>query len=220
MREVLAGAAGAEAIVFDLDGTLYAQRPVRRGMARRLVTAHVARPLVGVRTMRALAAYRRAQEAMRARGHHGDLARAQLAEAAAAAGVEPAGLADLVERWMESEPLDLVAAHARPGLVATLDELRARGVRLGVVSDYPAAAKLAAMGIDRHFDVVRCAQDADVGVFKPDPRGLLVTLSDLGVDPSRAVYVGDRAEVDGAAAAAAGVRFILLGAPVATVSAA
>jgi len=69
-----------------------------------------------------------------------------------------------------------------------------------VVSDYPAGAKLESIGLRDIFDVTICAQDPDVGLFKPDPRGLIIAAGRLGVAPSEALYVGDRPEVDAVAA--------------------
>ena len=205
------------AIVLDVDGTLYRPGPVRRGMLRRLLRAHLARPLAGLRTMRALQAYRAAQEELRllagtAGAPPSDrMAEEQLRRAAARAGVEPGELAALVERWMERAPLDLVAAARRPGLVSFLDAAAGRGIRLGVLSDYPARPKLAALGIEPRFACVLCAQDAAIGAFKPDPRGLRAALAALDVPPERALFVGDRAEVDAVAAARAEVACVLVG---------
>jgi len=112
---------------------------------------------------------------------------------------------------MDERPLDLVRRHARSDLVDFLQAARRQRLRLGVFSDYPAEAKLAAMGIRPFFDVVRCAQDPDVGVFKPNPRGVGVVADALGVDRSRSLYVGDRPGVDEAAARAAGVRAAIIG---------
>jgi putative hydrolase of the HAD superfamily len=211
MREVLDAVGSARAVVFDVDGTLYAQGPVRRTMMLHLARAHIVRPRAGTRTLRTLAAYRRAQEALREAGFEGDVAAEQLHVAATRTGTRPEDVRALVERWMETAPLAAVAAHVRPGLVATLDELAARGLRLGVVSDYPAERKLEALGLAGRFDVIVTAQDPRVGAFKPNPKGILVALEELGVDARDALYVGDRPEVDAAAAAAAGVRCVLVG---------
>lgn len=200
------------AIVFDVDGTLYRQGGVRRGMLARLLRAHAARPAEGVRTLRALRAYRRAQEHLRAAAHlSGDAAAGQLRLACLWSGVGPEELGACVERWMHTEPLDLVARGVRDGLVPFLDAARARGLRLGVLSDYPPAAKLAALGVDGYFDAAVCAQDPDVRAFKPSPRGIHVALERLGVAPDAALYVGDRPEVDAAAAAAAGIACVIVG---------
>lgn len=217
------GAAQPRAIVFDVDGTLYRQGGVRRGMLLRLVRAHAGRPAEGVRTLRALRAYRRAQEHLRPAG---GVARAEPDDGGRPAGLGPDGQLRLacewtgltpdvvgacVERWMEREPLDLVARGTRAGLADFLEACAARGVRLGVLSDYPPGPKLAAMGIERFFSVAVCAQDPDVRAFKPDPRGIEVALARLGVTRRDALYVGDRPEVDAAAARRAGVQCVIIG---------
>ena len=111
---------------------------------------------------------------------------------------------------MDEAPLDLLADRAQPGMHAFVRDLRDRGLKLGVLSDYPADAKLAALGVDGLFDSVLRAQAPEVGVFKPDPRGILVSLERLGVAPADALYVGDRADVDAVAARAAGVACAIL----------
>ena len=42
-----------------------------------------------------------------------------------------------------------------------------KGIRLALVSDYPATKKLRALRLDTYFSVVLTAQDDRVGVFKP-----------------------------------------------------
>jgi len=98
-------------------------------------------------------------------------------------------------------------------MVDLLEAAKHQDIRLGLLSDYPAARKLRAMGLDGRFSVVLTAQDLRVGSFKPSPRGLEVMLEDLGVEPVTAVYVGDRPSVDGEAARRAGVMGVILGQP-------
>jgi len=215
---------GTRALIFDVDGTLYRQRLVRRGMAWRLFRLIATRPGQGLTTLRVLRAYRRAQEALRipaAAGMRpapvaaspvgGELAFRQLTLAACWTGLPMTCVSESVERWMERVPLDLVRRARRSGLDNLLAAARRCRLRLGVCSDYPAVAKLAALGLERAFDVVVTAQDPEVGEFKPSPRGLKVTLARLGVAAAEALYVGDRPDVDGAAAAAAGVPCLIVG---------
>jgi HAD superfamily hydrolase (TIGR01549 family) len=196
------------AVVFDVDGTLYRQPPLRRAMALRLLAAHAFKPLQGLRTMRALQAYRHAQEQLREA--EGDVAVAQLAHAAAKSGIAEQQIAADVARWMEQEPLPLLARYRRPGIVDFIARCRKAGLKLGVLSDYPAEAKLAALSLSGLFDAVLFAQAPEIGVFKPNPRGLLAVVKALGVSPAEALYVGDRPEVDSAAAAAAGVPCVIV----------
>ena len=196
------------AIVFDVDGTLYRQGPVRRAMLARLVGECLRRPVAGARTLRVVRAYRHAQEEMRARGAS---AGEQLRVAQARTGLPASFVNGAVARWMEQEPLALLPAAARAGMADFLAQAEARGLRLGVLSDYPAHAKLAALGVAHRFTAVVSAQDPGVGTFKPDPRGLLLALERLGVPPAQALYVGDRAAVDGVTAARAGVAAVIVG---------
>jgi len=182
-------------------------------MAVRLATRFWRAPWSGATAVRVLSAYRQAQEVLRSQGPVDDIARAQVDLAAARTGVPASHVSALVEEWIDVRPLDVIASSARSGLVAALDALRDRGLRLGVVSDYPATAKLAALGVADRFDTVVSAGDRRVQAFKPDPRGLTVALKDLGLHSSETLYVGDRADVDAPAAAAAGMSCVLIGSP-------
>ncbi len=203
-----------EAVIFDLDGTLYQQKPLQRRILVRLLRAYALHPRQGVHTARILYAYRKAQEELRA-GQAGDgppvdLSQAQLRIACQHVKVGANEVAACVTRWMEHEPLPLLASCIQPGVLEFLHACQSRRLGLGVLSDYPAEAKLAALGLRDFFDVVMSAQSSEVGVFKPHPRGLLVVARKLGVAPDQALYVGDRASVDAPAAAAAGMPCFLV----------
>ena len=207
------GGAHPAGIVFDVDGTMYRQAPVRRAMLIQLARATLRSPRAGLRAIRTVAAYRWAQEAARAAAARpGEQASArQLRLAAERCGLPASEVSTTIAHWMEAEPLKILARHRFAGLREFLDDCRTRGIRLGVLSDYPCRDKLAALGVADLFDVVVSAFDPDVGVFKPDPAGIHVALARLGVAPGDAMFVGDRPEVDAAAAAAAGVRAVIVG---------
>jgi HAD superfamily hydrolase (TIGR01549 family) len=85
------------------------------------------------------------------------------------------------------------------------------GLRLGIFSDFRPATKLRALRIEHFFEVVISAQDLEVQRFKPDPLGLELVLERMGIVATQALYVGDRAEIDGAAAHRAGMAFFAAG---------
>jgi HAD superfamily hydrolase (TIGR01509 family) len=199
------------AVIFDVDGTLYRSAPVRSGMVRRLLLHAVLQPRRGLRDIRRLRAFRDAQELLRGAPEAPDLDALQVEHARRVCGGTSQDVRNCVDEWMSRRALDLVRAAAMPGLAATLRELRAGGLRLGVFSDYPPDEKLAALGIADLFDAVACAQDRRVGRFKPDPKGLEVVAADLGTTPAETLYVGDRIDVDAEAAARGGFPFVLLG---------
>jgi putative hydrolase of the HAD superfamily len=99
-----------------------------------------------------------------------------------------------------------------PGAVALLRRLRARGLRVALVSngDGTVAATLAAIGLCQVGPGAGVAVDAildsaTVGLEKPDPRLFALALERLGVAAENAVHVGDSVHADVAGARAAGL---------------
>jgi beta-phosphoglucomutase-like phosphatase (HAD superfamily) len=198
------------ALLVDMDGTLYHQGRVRLGMMWLLARAYLFRPFEGHRVMRALSAYRHAQEALRAAPSDPaiPLDQRQLQHAAAHCRLTRDYLQQRTDRWMLDEPLALLKKARRPGVIQTLAELKTRGWKIAAVSDYPASRKLAALELN--VDEIVCAQDPDVQRFKPSPAGIEAALRRLRVDPRNAIYIGDREEVDAPAARAAHVASLIL----------
>jgi HAD superfamily hydrolase (TIGR01549 family) len=200
-----------KAVIFDVDGTLYRQRPLQVAMLARLIGAHKWQPGKFLLTLRFLRAYRKAQENMRGGPRTGDIGERQLQFACRETGVSrDAGLAR-VDFWMRQQPLTILDRYLQPGLTEFLRACRERGMRLAVVSDYPADDKVKSLGLSGFFEVTVCAQAPAVDVFKPNPRGLEVALQRIGVERHAALYVGDRLDVDAEFATAAGVPCVIVG---------
>lgn len=98
--------------------------------------------------------------------------------------------------------------RARPDVPETLVTLRASGALLGVVSnfDHRLPNLLEDIGITRELDCI--VLPGTHRLAKPDPRVFGPALEALGARASESVYVGDRAEIDGVAAADAGLDFV------------
>jgi len=200
------------AVLFDLDGTLYHQTPVRARMAAELALAVLRAPRPGARIARALKSFRHLREDLRALGHASEsLERLQYVAPARHVGLQPEELARLVEEWMVRRPLPHVAAAARSDLASTFAALEQRMVGIGVYSDYPTARKLEALGCRKKVSLELCSTDAEVNAFKPHPRGFLRACQVWGLEPSEVLFVGDRAGIDAAGARAAGMRCALVG---------
>lgn len=198
-----------KALIFDLDGTMYKQEVLRRAMAWRILRAHWRHPFRGFRTVRVLQAYRCAQETLRRDGVTDDPLAEQVRLAARSCKVPESEVQFCVASWSD-QAMDLLRPALRPGLVELLKLAHEKGLLLGVLSDYPAETKLSSMGLREYFDVVVTADDPDVQCFKPSSRGLEIVLRRLGLEKHEAVYIGDRPEVDAAAAASAGVQCAIL----------
>jgi putative hydrolase of the HAD superfamily len=89
-----------------------------------------------------------------------------------------------------------------------LAALRRRGVRTGVVSNFDHRLRplLDALGLVSLLDVI--VLPSDVGAAKPDPRIFEYALEQLGVRAAEAIYVGDDADEDVAAAQRVGLRAV------------
>jgi phosphoglycolate phosphatase/putative hydrolase of the HAD superfamily len=193
-------------VILDVDGTLYDQAGLRRRMALELLRHHATRPW-RLGDLRVLAAFRSERE-RRALVPETGLAHAQFRWAAEATGAPPERVRALVERWMDEAPLRHLPALRRPGVAEFLAEVAARRMKSAVFSDYPAQAKLAAMGL--RVDAVVTALDPDVDRLKPDPTGLVVAARRLGLPVDRCLFIGDRDDRDGAAARGCGMPYRLL----------
>lgn len=93
-----------------------------------------------------------------------------------------------------------------PGVLETLQALRAAGVRLGVVTNKPARFTqplLVALDLAQWFEVTLSGDS--LPVKKPDPLPLRTAIEQLGGEPALAAMVGDSL-ADLRAAKAAGVR--------------
>lgn len=184
-------------------------------MLAQLVRETLRSPSSGARLIRQVAAYRWAQEAARQEDNGVNISSAserQLKLACARSGCEPAEMLHTVARWMDAKPLQYLARHRRPGLLSFLTRCAQREIALAVLSDYPCREKLIALSVADFFQVTLSAFDPEVAAFKPSPKGIVAVLQRLGVHREFAVYIGDRPEVDAAAAHAAGVRAVIVGA--------
>ena len=100
------------------------------------------------------------------------------------------------------------AWRAADGACETLQAMRARGLRTGMVSnfDHRLPPLLDALGLATLLDTV--VLPADAGAAKPDPRIFAHALAQIGVEPAAAVYVGDDPQDDIDGAQRAGLRAI------------
>ncbi len=198
-------------MVFDVDGTLYDQKALRRRMTGALLGDAVSKGRLD--TIRILRSYRKWREELADAEceHFEDVLVKRLATRYGRPGAE---IEALVAEWMERRPLPYLKACRRERVAELFASLRSAGKIIGILSDYPAEAKLASLELEA--DVVVSARDPAVDVMKPNPRGIEEVMRRAGVTPAQTIMVGDRAERDGEMGARAGVRtFVLTEKPVA-----
>lgn len=117
-----------------------------------------------------------------------------------------AALAELHPYHQQFNLWETVLEEVRPALAA----LRARGFRLGVVSNANGTLHrlFARLGLTSAVDAV--FDSCDEGVEKPDPRFFQLALERVGGTAATTVHVGDLFHVDVVGARAAGIRPVLL----------
>lgn len=123
------------------------------------------------------------------------------------AGVARERHAEVIHRLRAHERDDALGLWSKPEphVAQALAALRARGLRLGVVSnsDGRIAERLALAGLGRLFDAI--VDSAVVGVEKPDAGIFHLACTRLSVAPHDAAYVGDLLSIDVLGARRAGL---------------
>ena len=186
-----------EAVLFDLDDTLYDQRGWLAGAWVAVAAAAAPFGVDADPLWRALL-----ETAAEGTDGGGIIDRAL--ERVGATGV-PVG--PFLEAFRSHDPLRLATY---PGVTEALERLRDR-CRIGLVTDGDPRiqrSKLRALGLLDAFDVVVFSDELGRERRKPHPAPFQAALSTLGVGPERAVYIGDRPDKDVTGAHAAGMRAI------------
>lgn len=96
------------------------------------------------------------------------------------------------------------------GAAEVLQALRARGYRLGVISNWSADLPLVLrqLNLRDHFDAVFASES--LGYAKPAAAAFLVPLSRMGLTPGESAYIGDLYHVDVLGARQAGMWPVLI----------
>jgi putative hydrolase of the HAD superfamily len=133
-----------------------------------------------------------------------------VATIAVSAGVprgEAGRLLDVV--WRDHEVKNLWW-KVPPGLGEALDEIRALGVKVAIISNSEGMLERLFRELDvlRHFD--RVVDSGIVGFEKPDPRIFRVAFDAFGIEPAKALHLGDVFATDILGARAAGCRYGLV----------
>lgn len=196
---------GIKAVCFDIDGTFY---PKWRTDLY-LVLSALRHPVVSSK-------YTKVRNVMRDDDGYepremGDIAALRRAEAAAmgwkkgAADWEKAYERIFALPWEKWVPR-LVKPF--PGARGAVAACRKAGLKTACLSDFPLGNKLSALGMEGLFDFQASTEES--GHLKPNGTPFLWMLSELGVGPSEALYVGDSVRKDVRGAREVGMRTCLV----------
>jgi putative hydrolase of the HAD superfamily len=192
------------ALAFDLDGTLY---PNYRFYIRLA-------PFV-LKEQRLLRAFGKARDRLRAgegKEGGGDFYGRQARLMAEILSEPPEELEEKVRRLIYRgwEPV-FRKIKLYPHVEETLTALRAAGIKLGLLSDFPPDEKLKNLGIFELWDTVLCSEV--LGALKPDPLPFNELARRMGFPPEKILYVGNSFpyDVEGAKRAGMGAAWIKSG---------
>lgn len=112
------------------------------------------------------------------------------AELGAAVGEPGWDVLTMMSRVRQSDP----AAVVRPQMRRLIAAARARGIRLGILSNelelFYGAELMARMGVIEQFDTVIDA--THTGILKPDPRAYARAIDELGLEAQAILFVDDQ----------------------------
>lgn len=189
-------------MAFDVDGTLYNQRPLRLRIARDMVLHTIA--TCNPKAIRVVSAYRRIRERLAAE-EVVDFERILIDETARSTSVPLESVNAIVCEWIEMRPLRYLRSCVFSGVPQLFAGLQRSGRKIGIFSDYPAAEKLVAMGLAaQHFVTA-----SEVGLLKPHAVGLHSLMAAAGATADETLFIGDRGDRDGVAGRRAGVRTLI-----------
>lgn len=192
-------------VIFDVDGTLYDPRCVRSKMIRELAIYCLRHPW-DFRVLQRISQFRQCREQL-ADEEAEQINDLQFSRVAEKLGCEPEQVRATVEEWMMRRPLVHLRSCRYAKVASFIAELKRLDKTVAVLSDYPALAKLASL--DLEADLVVSGVDPEVDRLKPHPRGLQRVLGLTGVEPQRAILIGDRDDRDGECARRAGVAYLI-----------
>src|SRR4030042_581673 len=130
----------SKGVIFDVDGTLYDQLKLRQKISWEMLRFLVAHP-TGLTDLKILWDFRKARNKNECLvGNH--IEDRQFEWGAKASNTSVERVRQVVQYWMFTKPLLYLNNCCYPGIRELFSQLRGKGIRIGIFSDYPAADKL------------------------------------------------------------------------------
>jgi len=186
------------AIIVDLDGTLYFQRPVQLCMLFYILFFYLTHPLKW-KELLIVRDYRKLYT-----NHINHLERcSQLAQQYR---LRICDVEHIIQNWMINRPLLLLKTFRDKNLLAFLHDVQRYDIKVIIYSDYPVVDKLKVLDLMPY-----AAYSADdLGCLKPSPEGLLEIIKKNKLVISDCLFIGDKYEKDGKCAKSVGMDYIIL----------
>lgn len=192
-------------VIFDLDGTLYDQRKLRLKMMTEM-GRELLKNRHALMEIRVIYHFRKIREELAAR-ESDNILQKQFALVARRSSSDELSVARIIEKWIYNKPLKYIKSCRLEKVAVFFDILREKGVKIGVLSDYPIKEKLAALELRADADCY--SLETDIDALKPQTIGLEVVIRRMALDKNQCVLIGDRDSRDGVCARRLGLPFVL-----------
>ena len=191
-----------DALIFDLDGTLYSQKEVRRVMLWRLVKFYCLRPHK-IRQLFSLFLFRQMRECP----SYQACSMPELFQRVSRRTKLPADeIRDTVQFWMFDNPLDVIKRCAYHDVIDFINASKKHDRKIIIYSDYPVVQKLKALSVEADFVFV--SGEGKLAEQKPSRISMKYILDTIVIPPERILYVGDRDEKDKVSAEMVNVKYL------------
>ncbi|ALI99899.1 HAD family hydrolase [Rufibacter tibetensis] len=193
-------------VIFDVDGTLYTQSPLRKKMLFSLLSHYALRPWSWKDLL--ILHHFRAEREKKSGIPCKNLEDAQYEWCASKGNFPIPRIKKVVDYWMFNYPNKYLTGTMYPGVKTFFEALKQKNIKIGIYSDYKAVDKLKAMGLQA--DIIVSSTDKEVDNLKPNPRGLFYITEKLKVQPEECLFIGDRQELDGQCAIQANMPYLIV----------
>ncbi|MDX9801218.1 MAG: HAD family hydrolase [Spirochaetia bacterium] len=168
-----------EAVVFDVDGTLYPNYKMYIISAFFFVLHPVLAP-----------AFRRMRKKIRKMDNSGNFSERQALLLAQEMNITFEKADSLLKKYIYGQFISMFS-WIKPYriLEEILYDLKANKLKLGIISDFPVKEKLSFLGLDHYWDEV-CSAD-EMGMLKPAKKVFDIMAGRLGIPPEKIIYVGN-----------------------------
>ncbi len=168
-----------EAVVFDVDGTLYPNYK----MYIISVLFFMLHPLLAP-------SFRRMRKKIRKIEQPGNFRELQANLLAQEMHIPPEKADYLLEKYIYGQFISMFR-WIKPYriLEEVLSEFKIKKIKLGIISDFPVKEKLSFLGLDNYWDEV-CSAD-ELGILKPGKKVFNIMADRLGITPEKIIYVGN-----------------------------
>lgn len=172
--------------IFDVDGTLYFDKPVIYKMLVKLFLYYLIRPWK-LKEFFAIIKFRKNEEKGKMRNP-----------------------TPLIRDWLMLKPSKLMQKHKDNVLITFLKEQKKNGKMVVTFSNFPSIEKIDALGLTEDIDYQFFPDGKKITALKPNKQGMEYILDKTKMQISETLFIGDRHETDGGVSEAIGMDYVIL----------